>query len=72
MVGGAVYKYLAIMVTSQVDYWKLVLGGLIVVLVVAFPQGIGGFFQRHVAPRLGRRDADSEEAEGGVVEAGRA
>jgi branched-chain amino acid transport system permease protein len=72
MVGGAVYKYLAIMVTSQVDYWKLVLGGLIVVLVVAFPQGIGGFFQRHVAPRLGRRDADGEEAEGGVVEAGKA
>jgi hypothetical protein len=42
------------------------------VLVVAFPQGIGGFFQRHVAPRLGRRDADGEEAGGGVVETGRA
>ena len=72
MVGGAVYKYLAIMVTSQVEYWKLVLGGLIVVLVVAFPQGIGGFFQRHVAPRLGRRGAGGEEAEDRIVEPGRA
>jgi branched-chain amino acid transport system permease protein len=65
--GAAVYKFLAIFVTSQVDYWKLVLGGLIILLVVAFPQGIGGFFQRHAAPRLGR---DSEAAEGGVAETG--
>ena len=61
--GAAVYKFLAIFVTSQVEYWKLVLGGLIILLVVAFPQGIGGFFQRHVAPRL-------EAAEGRVAETG--
>ncbi|HUF43807.1 MAG TPA: ABC transporter permease, partial [Aestuariivirgaceae bacterium] len=30
VVGAAVYKFLAIFVTSQVDYWKLVLGGLII------------------------------------------
>ncbi len=60
IVGAAVYKYLAILVTSQVDYWKLVLGGLIILLVVAFPQGLGGFIQRHVAPRLGRSEENGE------------
>jgi branched-chain amino acid transport system permease protein len=58
--GGAVYKFLSIYIMSQVDYWKLILGGLIILLVVAFPQGIGGFFQRHVAPRFGRRDEEGE------------
>ncbi|HUF45021.1 MAG TPA: hypothetical protein VMN43_06730, partial [Aestuariivirgaceae bacterium] len=70
VVGAAVYKFLAIFVTSQVDYWKLVLGGLIIVLVVAFPQGIGGFFQRHVAPRLGRKDDEDEVVEGRVAATG--
>jgi branched-chain amino acid transport system permease protein len=61
--GAAVYKFLSIYVMSQMDYWKLILGGLIILLVVAFPQGIGGFFQRHVAPRLTRRDEDIEAVE---------
>jgi branched-chain amino acid transport system permease protein len=68
--GAAVYKFLSIYVMSQMDYWKLILGGLIVVLVVAFPQGIGGFFQRSIAPRLGRRDEDIAAVERPVAQNG--
>jgi branched-chain amino acid transport system permease protein len=68
--GAAVYKFLSIYVMSQMDYWKLILGGLIVVLVVAFPQGLGGFYQRSIAPRLGRGDEDVEAVEGPVAESG--
>jgi branched-chain amino acid transport system permease protein len=66
--GAAVYKFLSIYVMSQLDYWKLILGGLIVVLVVAFPQGIGGFFQRSIAPRLGRGEEDAEDVQGPIAE----
>jgi branched-chain amino acid transport system permease protein len=68
--GAAVYKFLSIYVMSQLDYWKLILGGLIVVLVVAFPQGLGGFFQRSIAPRLGRGEEDVEAVQGPVAESG--
>jgi branched-chain amino acid transport system permease protein len=68
VVGAAVYKFLSIYVMSQLDYWKLILGSLIIVLVVAFPQGIGGFFQRHVAPRLTRHADEPRIAEGQVAE----
>ncbi|MQX37202.1 ABC transporter permease [Roseospira navarrensis] len=52
IVGAVAYKALSIYMTSQVEYWQLILGGLIVVLVVAFPEGIAGFWQARVAPRL--------------------
>jgi branched-chain amino acid transport system permease protein len=54
IVGAVAYKALSIYMTSQIDYWQLILGGLIVVLVVAFPEGIAGFWQMRVAPRLRR------------------
>jgi hypothetical protein len=37
---------------------------------VAFPQGLGGFYQRSIAPRLGRGDEDIEAVEGPVAESG--
>ncbi len=48
VVGAVLYKLLHIFVASYTDYWRLVIGVIIVGLVVAFPQGIVGFF----APRL--------------------
>ena len=48
--GALVYKMLSIWLVSQTDYSKLVLGGAIVVLVIALPSGIGG-----LASRLPRR-----------------
>jgi branched-chain amino acid transport system permease protein len=63
IVGAAVYKFLAIFMTSQTDSWKLILGALIILLVVAFPEGIVGFFRRAVLPRLGRWDEGDRAAE---------
>jgi branched-chain amino acid transport system permease protein len=42
IVGAIVYKALSIWLVSQTDWSKLVLGGFIVVIVVAFPKGIVG------------------------------
>jgi branched-chain amino acid transport system permease protein len=41
-VGAAAYKALQILVTEQTDYWRLVVGAAIVLLVLAFPQGLVG------------------------------
>lgn len=61
MVGAAIYEALSIYMTSETDLWKLILGGLIVVLVVAFPEGIVGFWQRRVQPLLTDRNGPDEE-----------
>ncbi|MFG1394353.1 ABC transporter permease [Xanthobacter agilis] len=52
VVGAVVYKALAIWLMSQTELSKLVLGGIIVLLVVAFPKGIVGFLEdwRHRRP----------------------
>jgi branched-chain amino acid transport system permease protein len=42
IVGAIVYKALSIWLVSQTDLSKLVLGGFIVLIVVAFPKGIVG------------------------------
>lgn len=61
VVGAAIYEALSIYMTSETDLWKLILGGLIVVLVVAFPEGIVGFWQRRVQPLLTDRNGPDEE-----------
>ncbi len=45
VVGAVVYKALNIWLVSQTDLAKLVLGGFIVLIVVAFPQGIVGVLE---------------------------
>jgi branched-chain amino acid transport system permease protein len=42
IVGAIVYKALSIWLVSQTEWSKLVLGGFIVLIVVAFPRGIVG------------------------------
>jgi branched-chain amino acid transport system permease protein len=53
VVGAAAYHGLAVELTRATDHWRLVLGVAIVLLVVAFPQGIAGFlrarFEREAA-----------------------
>jgi len=46
LVGAAVYHTLQVEVMRSTDYWRLILGAVIILLVVAFPQGIAGFAQR--------------------------
>jgi branched-chain amino acid transport system permease protein len=45
MVGAAAYHGLAVELTRATDHWRLVLGTAIVLLVVAFPQGVVGFLR---------------------------
>src|SRR5437867_8615543 len=50
VVGAAVFTWLQDTVSRQTDFWRALLGGVILVLVLLFPQGIAG-----VAGRLSRR-----------------
>ena len=50
VVGAIVYKTLSIWLVSQTEWSKLVLGGFIVLIVVAFPKGIVGMIEQ-VLPR---------------------
>lgn len=43
VVGAAIYTALRIFVSTYTDYWRLVIGLVIIVLVVAFPQGVVAF-----------------------------
>ena len=55
VVGAIVYKALSIWLVSQTEWSKLVLGGIIVVIVVAFPKGIVGVLERSaIAAVLGQ------------------
>ena len=49
VVGAIVYKALSIWLVSYTELSKLVLGGIIVLIVVAFPKGIVGTFEALVA-----------------------
>jgi branched-chain amino acid transport system permease protein len=40
--GAAIFKLLDTVVTRYTEYWQLVLGGILVVLVLAFPRGLLG------------------------------
>ncbi|WP_427185139.1 ABC transporter permease [Bordetella bronchialis] len=65
VVGAATFTWLQDNVMRATEYWRAMLGGVILLLVLAFPQGIAGFI-RDVADRLhahraasGARHADS-------------
>jgi branched-chain amino acid transport system permease protein len=45
LIGAAAYHGMAVELTRATDHWRLVLGGAIVLLVVAFPQGVVGFLR---------------------------
>jgi branched-chain amino acid transport system permease protein len=59
IVGAAVLTWLQDTVARQTDYWQALLGLAILLLVIAFPQGIVGFIrerfgdQRHDNADLG-------------------
>jgi branched-chain amino acid transport system permease protein len=46
VVGAAVFKALDTVVTARLHYWGAVLGGILTLLVVAFPQGLLGAARR--------------------------
>ncbi len=55
LVGAALYQALSIWLISQTEYSKLVLGAIILLLVVVFPQGLVGGASRILARRGGSR-----------------
>ena len=56
VIGAIVYKALSIWLVSQTDLSKLVLGGVIVLIVVAFPKGIVGMLETiRIAVQLKRQ-----------------
>jgi branched-chain amino acid transport system permease protein len=44
IVGASLFTALQDLVTRQTEYWRALLGGIILLLVLAFPQGIVGAF----------------------------
>jgi branched-chain amino acid transport system permease protein len=56
--GAALFTWLQDTVARQTDYWQALLGAAILLLVIAFPQGIVGF----VRERFERDDARASEA----------
>ncbi|MBC8445513.1 MAG: hypothetical protein H8D75_02620 [Rhodospirillaceae bacterium] len=41
-------------VISRLDYWRVILGSLIILIVLAFPQGIAGFFRERFGVWFGQ------------------
>jgi branched-chain amino acid transport system permease protein len=44
IVGAVTFTWLQDAVARNTDYWRALLGGIILLLVLVFPQGIAGFF----------------------------
>jgi branched-chain amino acid transport system permease protein len=56
LVGAALFTWLQDTVARQTDYWQALLGFTILLLVMAFPQGIVGF----IRDRFGDDDASAQ------------
>jgi branched-chain amino acid transport system permease protein len=54
VVGAVTFTWLHDTVARNTDYWRAMLGAIILLLVLLFPQGIAGFVQQ-LADRFGRR-----------------
>ena len=53
LVGAVSFTWLQDSVARATDYWRAMLGGIILLLVLAFPQGLAGFAEQ-LADRLAR------------------
>jgi branched-chain amino acid transport system permease protein len=53
IVGAVSFTWLQDTVARNTDYWRALLGGIILLLVLVFPQGIAGFFAQVFQRRAG-------------------
>jgi branched-chain amino acid transport system permease protein len=53
IVGAAVFHTLQVEILRLTDLWRLILGGTLILLVLAFPQGIAGWVGQRWAARRG-------------------
>ncbi|MFL9879505.1 ABC transporter permease [Herbaspirillum rhizosphaerae] len=51
VVGAAVFTWLQDVIARETDYWRALLGVVMLALVLLFPTGIAGFFERVVESR---------------------
>jgi branched-chain amino acid transport system permease protein len=56
--GASVFTWLQDEIT-RFEYWRLILGLLIIAIVIAFPQGLAGFVRDRIGPRFGVRGIDA-------------
>jgi branched-chain amino acid transport system permease protein len=56
-VGAAIMVLLNTYITSYTEYWGLVLGGVLILIVLFFPKGVGGLVVEQVERRRKRRVA---------------
>jgi branched-chain amino acid transport system permease protein len=56
--GASVFTWLQDEIT-RFEYWRLILGLLIIAIVLAFPQGIAGFVRDRLGPSFGVRGIDA-------------
>ncbi len=50
IVGAVVYQALETILSSYTQYWRMIIGAVIVALCVAFPRGIVGYLRHRLAP----------------------
>ncbi len=53
LVGAISFTWLSDIIARSTDYWRALLGAIILLLVLAFPQGIAGFFSDWWSQRRG-------------------
>jgi len=53
LVGAVSFTWLSDIIARSTDYWRALLGGIILLLVLVFPQGIAGFFSHWLTERRG-------------------
>ena len=58
LVGAVTFTWLQDEI-SRLEYWRLILGSLIIAIVVAFPQGIAGFVRARIGPVFGIREVEA-------------
>ncbi len=59
VVGAVTFTWLHDTVARNTDYWRAMLGGIILMLVLLFPQGIAGFFNQVIAYLTQRKRASA-------------
>ncbi len=62
LVGAAAFTWLHDSVARATDYWRALLGGTMLLLVLLFPQGISGFAQMWQARAASKNEATEEAA----------
>lgn len=60
IVGAATFKFLQDYFMGITDYWLALFGGVILLIVLVFPQGVAGYFKEFFDNRAARRGAPAQ------------